>query len=260
MPRSQISGSGHHRRHAPVSVALVNATVPAGRVDGSLHPCPHDRGVHISSARVPSPIRPMLTDSIAARQQCFSWSRTRSHSLRKRFRNNGLIVTNRWRLAPALPSPTEMRTDSRVPERRRIAFLPALRLGSEKVAPGEHASTGVGSLMTSNASTTRVIAACMSVPAGLRAPRSRPRSAACRPDGPTCCAAAPSARVCRPRRRQARPPARRPPRRWLSAFDVDVDVLVHLAVRVVAHSGMFPCFFGGIWVILRSSSRSAVAT
>ena len=118
-PRSQISGSGHHRRHAPVSVALVNATVPAGRVDGSLHPCPHDRGVHISSARVPSPIRPMLTDSIAARQQCFSWSRTRSHSLRKRFRNNGLIVTNRWRLAPALPSPTEMRTDSRVPERRR---------------------------------------------------------------------------------------------------------------------------------------------
>ena len=29
---------------------------------------------------------------------------------------------------------------------------------------------------------------------------------------------------------------------------------------VVAHSGMLPCFFGGIWAILRSSSRSAVAT
>src|SRR4051812_4839016 len=29
---------------------------------------------------------------------------------------------------------------------------------------------------------------------------------------------------------------------------------------VVAHSGMFPCFLGGVCVILRSSSRSAVAT
>ena len=31
-------------------------------------------------------------------------------------------------------------------------------------------------------------------------------------------------------------------------------------LRSAAHSGMFPCFFGGVWVILRSSSRRAVDT
>src|SRR5579884_1655319 len=31
-------------------------------------------------------------------------------------------------------------------------------------------------------------------------------------------------------------------------------------VRLFGHSGMFPCFFGGSWAILRSSSRRAVAT
>ena len=30
------------------------------------------------------------------------------------------------------------------------------------------------------------------------------------------------------------------------------------AESFAAHSGMFPCFLGGIWVILRSSSRRAV--
>src|SRR5580693_514892 len=38
-------------------------------------------------------------------------------------------------------------------------------------------------------------------------------------------------------------------------------VLWRSALRLfslVAHSGMFPCFLGGIWAILRSSSRSAV--
>ena len=55
----------------------------------------------------------------------------------------------------------------------------------------------------------------------------------------------------------------------------DLDVLDGLSGRLVnrelarvtdlgdmcfVHSGMFPCFFGGTWVILRSSSRRAVAT
>jgi len=38
------------------------------------------------------------------------------------------------------------------------------------------------------------------------------------------------------------------------------DVDMRLVMLFVTHSGMFPCFFGGIWLILRSSRRSAVAT
>src|ERR1700742_70075 len=57
---------------------------------------------------------------------------------------------------------------------------------------------------------------------------------------------------------------------WLSGVG-RFDVVAHrgLTVRLVpvthcvrsthlTHSGMFPCFFGGVWAILRSSRRSAV--
>ncbi len=79
------------------------------------------------------------------------------------------------------------------------------------------------------------------------------------------------------RRRSARRPARRAPRRSGSPLTTLISstacvggssiVIVprvadlgDVGLVVAAHSGMFPCFFGGIWAILRSSSRSAVAT
>src|SRR5271156_610549 len=37
-----------------------------------------------------------------------------------------------------------------------------------------------------------------------------------------------------------------------------VPVTHYVRSAHLTHSGMFPCFFGGIWAILRSSSRSAV--